>query len=376
MLPTSSTTVAQQTGITSAYTYDRTGRLTASAHSATPAQALPSGWSLSDIIGPNSMGYAYDANGNRTQAFYSITTGGGTTTVRRDVKASAGTNRVTGYTQTDTLPGSTTGQVSTVAFTLDTGGSITRMGDTYLHYSPQGRIARTSLNSNAQIAQAVDYSYTSASQRVFKRDARLSTTTPATEHTVYADDDIGSTVLGVYGNRRSTNSAAPTGEMDSTEVIYLPTPGGPMPIAAQINGRAYAIHTDHLNTPRRLTNAQGQVAWQWLVTGFGEVQPTLGTKGYALSGIDNSRVYSEAVTFNLRYPGQWDAETKLNYNLNRYYDPQTGRYIQSDPIGLEGGWNRFGYVGGNPLFVRRSRGVEVRKACRSWRQSIQPQAVE
>jgi len=133
-------------GITSAYTYDRTGRLTASAHSATPTQALPSGWSLSDIIGPNSMGYAYDANGNRTQAFYSITTAGGTTTVRRDVQASAGTNRVTGYTQTDTLPGSTTGQVSTVAFTLDTGGSITRMGDTYLHYSPQGRIARTSLN--------------------------------------------------------------------------------------------------------------------------------------------------------------------------------------------------------------------------------------
>ena len=270
--------------------------------------------------------------------------------MRRDVQASAGTNRVTGYTQTDTLPGSTTGQVSTVAFTLDAGGSITRMGDTYLHYSPQGRIARTSLNSNAQIAQAVDYTYTSASQRVFKRDARLSTTTPATEHTVYADDEIGSTVLGVYGNRRSTTSAAPTGEMDSTEVIYLPTPGGPMPIAAQINGRAYAIHTDHLNTPRRLTNAQGQVAWQWLVTGFGEVQPTLGTKGYALSGIDNSRVYSEAVTFNLRYPGQqWDEDTKLSYNLNRYYDPHTGRYIQSDPIGLEGGWNRFGYVGGNPL---------------------------
>lgn len=205
---------------------------------------------------------------------------------------------LTGYTQTDTLPGSTTGQVSTVAFTLDAAGSITRMGDTYLHYSPQGRIARTSLSSNAQTPQAVDYTYTSASQRVFKRDARLSSTNPATEHTVYADDEIGSTVLGVYGNRRSTTSAAPAGELDSTEVIYLPTPGGPMPIAAHINGRAYAIHTDHLNTPRRLTNAQGQVAWQWLVTGFGEVQPTLGAKGYALNGIGSSRVYSEAVAYS------------------------------------------------------------------------------
>lgn len=52
------------------------------------------------------------------------------------------------------------------------------------------------------------------------------------------------------------------------------------------------------------------MAWQWLITGFGEVQPTLGAKGYALNGIDNGRVYSEAVTFNLRYPGQqWDEET-------------------------------------------------------------------
>jgi len=61
-------------------------------------------------------------------------------------------------------------------------------------------------------------------------------------------------------------------------------------------------------------------------------------------------VYSERVSFNLRYPGQqWDGETGLIYNLNRYYDPPSGRYIQADPIGLDGGWNRFGYAGGNPL---------------------------
>jgi RHS repeat-associated protein len=36
----------------------------------------------------------------------------------------------------------------------------------------------------------------------------------------------------------------------------------------------------------------------------------------------------------------------LFYNFNRFYDPRVGRYTQADPIGLEGGWNRFGYVGG------------------------------
>uniref|UniRef100_A0A2G7SNP2 RHS repeat-associated core domain-containing protein n=1 Tax=Chryseobacterium sp. B5 TaxID=2050562 RepID=A0A2G7SNP2_9FLAO len=54
--------------------------------------------------------------------------------------------------------------------------------------------------------------------------------------------------------------------------------------------------------------------------------------------------------FDLRYPGQvFDEETGLSYNLHRYYDAATGRYIQADPIGLAGGWNRFGYVGGDPL---------------------------
>ena len=53
---------------------------------------------------------------------------------------------------------------------------------------------------------------------------------------------------------------------------------------------------------------------------------------------------------NLRFPGQYyDRETGTHYNYFRDYSPQTGRYIQRDPIGLNAGVNVYGYVNGNPL---------------------------
>ncbi len=68
------------------------------------------------------------------------------------------------------------------------------------------------------------------------------------------------------------------------------------------------------------------------------------------SPFGKASITTKGLTFNLRFPGQYyDAETGLHYNWRRYYDPNTGRYITSDPIGLAGGINTYAYALGNPM---------------------------
>ena len=102
--------------------------------------------------------------------------------------------------------------------------------------------------------------------------------------------------------------------------------------------RTYLVN-DHLNTPRLGYSDDQTTTWIWDSEAFGNTDPVIDPDqdGYQ-------------VNYNLRFPGQYfDYETGLHYNWNRYYDPQTGSYPSSDPIGLQGGLNTYAYVHGNPL---------------------------
>jgi RHS repeat-associated protein len=95
----------------------------------------------------------------------------------------------------------------------------------------------------------------------------------------------------------------------------------------------YYLHNDHLGTPRVVTSQAREVVWKGQLKPFGETS-----------------VEVEAITNHRRLPGQrFDIESRLYYNYFRDYDPTTGRYMQSDPIGLTGGLNTYAYVGNNPL---------------------------
>ena len=89
----------------------------------------------------------------------------------------------------------------------------------------------------------------------------------------------------------------------------------------------YFISPDQLNTPRVVSDNLGRVIWQWDGEPFGSSRPNQDPEGDG-----------QKFTLNLRFPGQYfDVETGLHYNYFRDYDPGTGRYIESDPIGLAGG---------------------------------------
>jgi len=157
------------------------------------------------------------------------------------------------------------------------------------------------------------YVYNEMGERVAK-----SVASPQTINERFAYNEA-SQLIGEYG---TTNR----------DYIWL----GSLPIAVVDNVPTSTIsyvHADGLGTPRAISDSAGNTIWQWAYqsNSFGEQSPT------------GSYVY------NLRFPGQYyDVEAALSYNISRDYEPATGRYIESDPLGLQAGPSSYGYVHSNP----------------------------
>jgi RHS repeat-associated protein len=114
------------------------------------------------------------------------------------------------------------------------------------------------------------------------------------------------------------------------------------------------VHSDHLNAPRKVAQpTTGTLAWRWDTDPFGTATPNQNPGGLG------------TFVYNLRAPGQYyQAETGLNQNWNRDYDPLGGgRYVESDLIGIAGGLNTYAYVLDDPLSYYDTDGLCGTKTC-------------
>jgi len=247
-------------------------------------------------LGGVTTGYSYDANGNRTQQTGQTVTYSYNTTSNRLNSASFPTSQVYGY---------------------DAAGNRTSDSRNTYTYGDRGRLV------HVRGGATLDMYYNALHQRVLK--------VGALGLTYYVYDEGGRTV-GEYSN----------GGGSTVETVFL----GDLPIAAIMPQGYFYVSADHLSAPLVLTQSDGTIIWDWRHRDpFGNNIPLITFQGFA---------------YNYRFPGQIaDVETGHFYNYFRDYDPQTGQYLQSDPIGLRGGINTYGYVGGNPVSYTDPRGLQI-----------------
>ncbi|SFK36658.1 RHS repeat-associated core domain-containing protein [Lysobacter sp. cf310] len=244
------------------------------------------------------QGYTYDATGNRTS------------------KTDAGA------TQTYTYPTTNhrLSQVGATARTYDAVGNTAAIGGTAKEfiYTAANRMGQVKQGGNA----VMNYAYNGKGEQT-----RRYPTSTSTAQTYASYDEAGHTV-GVYdhaGNRVQ-------------EVIWL----GDLPIGVIDTNKLHYIQADHLGTPRNVIDpvAEKSVwAWQLGDEAFGDSAPN--------QDPDNN---GAMFVFDLRFPGQrYDVVSGLNYNYFRDYESVTGRYFESDPIGLWDGPSTYAYVHSTPL---------------------------
>ncbi|MFM9927483.1 RHS repeat-associated core domain-containing protein [Variovorax sp. H27-G14] len=372
----------------SSYVYDAAGRITSLTQNlqqpgdTDPTHSTIASANVTWSVGYNAMGritgfnatgstagFDYDANGNRSSSTRAVN---GVST-DRTYAVGAASNRFTGFTQAINGASNTS-----VTFGYNANGDLVNDGLRTYTYDAEGRLAAATTGAT-DVSPTTRYAHNALGQRVFKTEPLYppvqgdesnpgfmqsliafftklwspSTTEAEQLGYTYVYDEHGTLIAEVGGGGSASAGQA--------QYIYMPTANGPMPIAAVINGGTFAVHSDHLNTPRKLTNASGQAVWQLSYSAFGDDKPTTAKRRFAnLETMPNPGTTSiSEVKFNLRYPGQYsDEESGLFYNGFRSYIPTLGRYTQGDPIGLGGGWNRFGYVDANPLSFVDPEGLQ------------------
>lgn len=239
------------------------------------------------------------------------------------------------HSQQNALPAATAG-----AREYEQGGRLRRAGATRYEYDADGRMVARVERSGSSEERRWRYDWTS--------DGRLRrVTAPDGRRWSYRYDAFGRRVSkegpeGLTEYIWDGTVVAEVLKQGSEPVVLLHEPGTFRPLAKQEGEQAYVCVTDPVGTPRELLTLTGKVAWAGRLSAWGELE----------------QVLERETDWPVRFQGQWsDDETGLVFNWHRYYDPQIGRYLSPDPIGLEGGLNAYNYVK-NPMNWVDPRGLE------------------
>ncbi|SNB56925.1 RHS repeat-associated core domain-containing protein [Marinobacter sp. es.042] len=182
---------------------------------------------------------------------------------------------------------------------------------TYYFYNNQERLVRVEDTNNQVIAR---YGYNPFGHRLWKEVGGVKT------YFFYNQSGL----VGEYSS---------TGELIKEYQYTANSTWMTNPLFQRDGGQVYFYQNSHLGTPQRMLATSGEVVWAVTYTAFGDAKPSI-----------------IAVKNNLRLPGQYfDQETGLHHNYFRDYDPELGRYIQSDPLGLTSDINYYTYSRSNPL---------------------------
>lgn len=182
-------------------------------------------------------------------------------------------------------------------------------------YNAMGRLSAVKRNGTV----AAEYHYNDLGQQITRKAG-------------------GASALSLYDERGQWLGEYDQAGIARQQVIWLDN----LPVGLLKGSALYYVQPDHLGTPRVVVDPARDVAvWSWDLKGeaFGVTAPN--------EDPDQDGTLFE---FAMRFPGQrYDAESGLHYNVQRDYDPASGRFVTSDPLGLQGGISTYGYVKGNPL---------------------------
>jgi len=143
----------------------------------------------------------------------------------------------------------------------------------------------------------------------------------------------GTKVYFYYADEGLVAEADSTGAVNVTYGYQPSSVWGTEPIYMSVNAIYHYYLNDHLGTPQKMVEKNGAKSWEAIYEVFGK-----------------ATVINSVVVNNLRLPGQYlDVETGYQYNFQRIYDGQLGRYIMKDIFGLFAGENNYIYGLGNPL---------------------------